>query len=96
MARDTSRFIESSIRDVVVDILLGGFLAVMVTLAFLRSLAADTEWGTPKGRSFQTLLSKAHPKMTKSDHSRLYEEFQNMQRSAAAAAPASPARVTAA
>lgn len=57
-------------------------------LTFLRSLAADTKWGTPKGRSFQTLLSKAHPKMTKSDHSRLYEEFQNMQRGAAAAAPA--------
>jgi HAE1 family hydrophobic/amphiphilic exporter-1 len=38
VARDVSRFIEASARDVGIDIALGGFLAVMVTLAFLRSL----------------------------------------------------------
>jgi HAE1 family hydrophobic/amphiphilic exporter-1 len=38
LARDTSRFIESSARDVGVDIVIGGFLAVLVTFVFLRSL----------------------------------------------------------
>jgi len=38
VARDISRFIEASANDVAVDILLGGILAVIVTLAFLRSL----------------------------------------------------------
>ena len=37
VARDVSRFIESSIQDVAVDMLLGGILAVIVTLLFLRS-----------------------------------------------------------
>ncbi|MCZ7537618.1 MAG: efflux RND transporter permease subunit [Acidimicrobiia bacterium] len=37
-ARDVSRFIESSVRDVYVDIVLGAFLAMLVTLAFLRNL----------------------------------------------------------
>ena len=37
LARDTSKFIESSARDVSVDMVVGGFLAIMVTLAFLRS-----------------------------------------------------------
>ena len=37
VARDISRFIEASAHDVTVDILLGGILAVLVTLAFLRS-----------------------------------------------------------
>lgn len=37
-ARDVSRFIEASARDVAVDIGLGGVLAVLVTLAFLRSV----------------------------------------------------------
>jgi HAE1 family hydrophobic/amphiphilic exporter-1 len=36
-AQDISRFIESSVDDVGVDILWGGFLAVTVVLAFLRS-----------------------------------------------------------
>jgi HAE1 family hydrophobic/amphiphilic exporter-1 len=38
LARDVSRFIESSVRDVGVDIALGALLAVLVTLAFLRNL----------------------------------------------------------
>jgi len=38
VARDTSRFIESSVRDVGFDIVLGALLAVLVTLAFLRSI----------------------------------------------------------
>jgi HAE1 family hydrophobic/amphiphilic exporter-1 len=38
LARDTSRFIESSARDVSVDMVVGGILAVLVTLAFLRSV----------------------------------------------------------
>jgi len=37
IARDTSRFIEASARDVGFDIVLGGILAVLVTFAFLRS-----------------------------------------------------------
>ncbi|NNL66609.1 MAG: efflux RND transporter permease subunit [Myxococcales bacterium] len=37
-ARDTSRFVEASVRDVTVDLLLGGILAVLATLAFLRSV----------------------------------------------------------
>jgi hydrophobic/amphiphilic exporter-1 (mainly G- bacteria), HAE1 family len=36
-AQDTSRFIQSSVDDVGIDILWGGFLAVAVVLAFLRS-----------------------------------------------------------
>jgi HAE1 family hydrophobic/amphiphilic exporter-1 len=35
---DVSRFIETSIRDVGIDLALGGFLAVVVTLLFLRSI----------------------------------------------------------
>jgi HAE1 family hydrophobic/amphiphilic exporter-1 len=38
VARDVSRFIEASARDVGIDIALGGLLAVLVALAFLRSL----------------------------------------------------------
>jgi HAE1 family hydrophobic/amphiphilic exporter-1 len=38
IARDISRFIESSIRDVTEDMLLGGLLAALVTFLFLRSL----------------------------------------------------------
>lgn len=38
VARDISRFIEASAEDVAVDIILGGILAVVVTLAFLRSM----------------------------------------------------------
>lgn len=38
VARDVARFIESSARDVAVDMTLGGILAVLVTFAFLRSL----------------------------------------------------------
>jgi len=38
VARDLSRFIESSIHGVAIDMLLGGILAVIVTLLFLRSL----------------------------------------------------------
>lgn len=38
VARDVSRFIEASARDVGVDMAIGAFLAVAVTLAFLRSL----------------------------------------------------------
>jgi HAE1 family hydrophobic/amphiphilic exporter-1 len=38
VARDLSRFIESSARDVAKDMAIGGFLAVLVTLAFLRSV----------------------------------------------------------
>lgn len=38
VARDISRFIEASANDVAIDIILGGILAVVVTLAFLRSL----------------------------------------------------------
>jgi len=38
LARDTSKFIESSARDVSVDMLVGGILAILVTLAFLRSI----------------------------------------------------------
>ncbi len=38
MARDVSRFVEASARDVGVDIVLGGVLAVLVTLVFLRSV----------------------------------------------------------
>jgi HAE1 family hydrophobic/amphiphilic exporter-1 len=37
IARDTSRFIEASARDVGFDIVLGGILAVLVTFGFLRS-----------------------------------------------------------
>jgi HAE1 family hydrophobic/amphiphilic exporter-1 len=37
VAHDTSRFIESSIEDVAQNMVLGGFLAVLITLAFLRS-----------------------------------------------------------
>jgi HAE1 family hydrophobic/amphiphilic exporter-1 len=37
VAQDTSRFIQSSVNDVGVDILWGGFLAIVVVLAFLRS-----------------------------------------------------------
>jgi HAE1 family hydrophobic/amphiphilic exporter-1 len=37
VAKDLSRFIESSIRDVTSNMILGGILAVLVTLAFLRS-----------------------------------------------------------
>jgi len=36
-ARDTARFIESSVHDVGIEIVLGGLLAVLVTFAFLRS-----------------------------------------------------------
>jgi HAE1 family hydrophobic/amphiphilic exporter-1 len=38
VARDIARFIESSVDDVFEDMLIGGFLAALVTLAFLRSL----------------------------------------------------------
>ncbi len=38
LARDNSRFIESAARDVGIDLLLGGGLAMLATLAFLRSL----------------------------------------------------------
>ena len=38
VARDVSRFIEASARDVGIDMAIGAFLAVAVTLAFLRSL----------------------------------------------------------
>lgn len=38
IARDVTRFIEASSRDVAVDMAIGALLAVMVTLAFLRSL----------------------------------------------------------
>jgi HAE1 family hydrophobic/amphiphilic exporter-1 len=38
LARDTSKFIESSARDVSIDMVVGGILAILVTLAFLRSL----------------------------------------------------------
>ena len=38
LARDTSKFIESSARDVSVDMVIGGVLAILVTLAFLRSV----------------------------------------------------------
>lgn len=38
VARDSSRFIESSIRETFDDMILGGALAVLVTLAFLRSV----------------------------------------------------------
>jgi len=38
VSRDVSRFIEASARDVGSDMAIGAFLAVMVTLAFLRSL----------------------------------------------------------
>ena len=38
LARDTSKFIESSARDVSVDMIIGGILAILVTLAFLRSV----------------------------------------------------------
>jgi HAE1 family hydrophobic/amphiphilic exporter-1 len=38
VARDTARFIESSVSDVFRDMLVGGLLAALVTLAFLRSL----------------------------------------------------------
>ena len=37
VAQDTSRFIERSLRDVAQDLVWGGFLAVLVVLAFLRS-----------------------------------------------------------
>ena len=40
IARDTSRFIEHSARDVAVDIALGAALAVLVTLAFMRTVRA--------------------------------------------------------
>lgn len=39
-AKDTSRFIKSSIRDVTIDILLGIVLVVIVTLCFLTSIRA--------------------------------------------------------
>ncbi|MFQ5698149.1 MAG: efflux RND transporter permease subunit [Myxococcota bacterium] len=38
VARDVTRFIEASSRDVAIDMAIGALLAVMVTLAFLRSL----------------------------------------------------------
>ena len=38
VVRDVSRFIEASARDVAVDIAVGALLAVLATLAFLRSL----------------------------------------------------------
>ena len=38
VARDVSRFIEASARDVAVDIAVGALLAVLATLAFLRSI----------------------------------------------------------
>jgi HAE1 family hydrophobic/amphiphilic exporter-1 len=38
VARDVSRFIEASARDVAVDIALGALLAVLATLAFLRNV----------------------------------------------------------
>jgi HAE1 family hydrophobic/amphiphilic exporter-1 len=38
LARDTARFIESSVDDVFDDMLIGGLLAVLVTFAFLRSV----------------------------------------------------------
>ena len=38
VARDTSRFIEASAHDVFVDIAVGALLAVLATLAFLRSV----------------------------------------------------------
>jgi HAE1 family hydrophobic/amphiphilic exporter-1 len=38
VARDIARFIESSVDDVFEDMLIGGLLAALVTLAFLRSL----------------------------------------------------------
>jgi hydrophobic/amphiphilic exporter-1 (mainly G- bacteria), HAE1 family len=38
LARDTSKFIESSARDVSIDMVVGGILAILVTLAFLRSV----------------------------------------------------------
>lgn len=37
-ARDSSRFIESSVRETFLDMVVGGILAVLVTLAFLRNL----------------------------------------------------------
>jgi HAE1 family hydrophobic/amphiphilic exporter-1 len=40
VARDISRFIEASAHDVAVDVFLGGLLAVLVTLVFLRSTRA--------------------------------------------------------
>jgi HAE1 family hydrophobic/amphiphilic exporter-1 len=40
IARDTSRFIEASARDVAIDIALGAALAVLVTLAFMRTVRA--------------------------------------------------------
>jgi HAE1 family hydrophobic/amphiphilic exporter-1 len=40
IARDTARFIEHSARDVAVDIALGAALAVLVTLAFMRTVRA--------------------------------------------------------
>jgi HAE1 family hydrophobic/amphiphilic exporter-1 len=38
VAKDLSRFIESAIRDVTSNMILGGILAVLVTLGFLRSV----------------------------------------------------------
>jgi len=38
LVRDTSRFIESSARDVGIDMVVGGILAILVTLVFLRSI----------------------------------------------------------
>lgn len=38
LARDTSKFIESSARDVSIDMVVGGVLAILVTLAFLRNV----------------------------------------------------------
>lgn len=38
LARDTSKFIESSARDVSIDMVVGGVLAILVTLVFLRSV----------------------------------------------------------
>ena len=38
VSRDMSRFIESAIRDVTSNMILGGILALLVTLGFLRSL----------------------------------------------------------
>lgn len=40
VARDVSRFVEASARDVAIDIALGAVLAVLVTLGFLHSLRA--------------------------------------------------------
>lgn len=38
IARNTTKFIESSARDVVIDMIVGGMLAMAITFAFLRSI----------------------------------------------------------